>query len=160
MPANVDCLFSDPHTVREMIARADLLIGAVLLPGAKAPNLVSREDLKSMKEGAVVVDVAVDQGGCIETCRPTTHEDPVYVVEGVVHYCVANMPGAVPRTSTIALTSATLPYARRIASKGWEAACRESRALAAGLNVVRGEVTYPGVAEAFGLPYRHVSEIL
>jgi alanine dehydrogenase len=113
-----------------------------------------------MKEGAVVVDVAVDQGGCIETCRPTTHEDPVYVVEGVVHYCVANMPGAVPRTSTIALTSATLPYARRIASKGWEAACRESRALAAGLNVVRGEVTYPGVAEAFGLPYRHVSEIL
>jgi alanine dehydrogenase len=160
MPANVDCLFSDPHTVREMIARADLLVGAVLLPGAKAPNLVTREDLKTMKEGAVIVDVAVDQGGCIETCKPTTHEDPVYLVEGVVHYCVANMPGAVPRTSTIALTSATLPYARRIASKGWENACRESPALAAGLNVVRGEVTYPGVAEAFGLPYRSAAEIL
>ncbi|HJU86508.1 MAG TPA: alanine dehydrogenase [Gemmatimonadota bacterium] len=160
MPANVDLLFSDPVTIREMISRADLLIGAVLLPGAKAPNLVSREDLKRMKEGAVVVDVAVDQGGCIETCRPTTHEDPVYVVEGVVHYCVANMPGAVPRTSTIALTSATLPYARKIASKGWEAACRESPALALGLNVVRGDVTYPGVADAFELPLRDVAEIL
>ncbi len=160
MPANVDLLFSDPVTIREMISRADLLIGAVLLPGAKAPNLVSREDLKRMKEGAVIVDVAVDQGGCIETCRPTTHEDPVFVVEGVVHYCVANMPGAVPRTSTIALTSATLPYARRIASSGWVDACRESPALALGLNVVRGEVTYPGVAEAFGLPRRNVAEIL
>jgi alanine dehydrogenase len=160
MPANVDCLFSDPHTVREMIARADLLVGAVLLPGAKAPNLVTREDLKSMKEGAVIVDVAVDQGGCIETCHPTTHEDPVFVVDGVVHYCVANMPGAVPRTSTIALTSATLPYARRIAAKGWKDACRESPALTLGLNVVRGEVTYPGVAEAFGLPCRDVMEIL
>jgi alanine dehydrogenase len=160
MPANVDCLFSDPHTVREMIARADLLVGAVLLPGAKAPNLVTREDLKSMKEGAVIVDVAVDQGGCIETCRPTTHEDPVYVVEGVVHYCVANMPGAVPRTSTIALTSATLPYARRIAARGWREACRESPALALGINIVRGEVFYPGVAEAFGLPCRNVAEIL
>ncbi|CAN5757439.1 alanine dehydrogenase [soil metagenome] len=160
MPANVDCLFSDPHTVREMIARADLLVGAVLLPGAKAPNLVSREDLKSMKEGAVIVDVAVDQGGCIETCRPTTHEDPVFVIEGVVHYCVANMPGAVPRTSTIALTSATLPYARRIAAKGWSDACSESPALALGINIVRGEVFYPGVAEAFGLPCRNVAEIL
>jgi alanine dehydrogenase len=160
MPANVDCLFSDPHTVREMIARADLLVGAVLLPGAKAPNLVTREDLKSMKEGAVIVDVAVDQGGCIETCRPTTHEDPVFVVEGVVHYCVANMPGAVPRTSTIALTSATLPYARRIAAKGWSDACRDSPALAMGINIVHGEVTYPGVADAFGLPCRDVAEIL
>jgi len=160
MPANVDCLFSDPHTVREMIARADLLIGAVLLPGAKAPNLVTREDLKRMKEGAVIVDVAVDQGGCIETCRPTTHEDPVYVVDGVVHYCVANMPGAVPRTSTIALTSATLPYSRMIAAKGWKAACRENPALAKGLNVVLGEITYPGVAEAFGLPHRDVTEVL
>jgi len=160
MPANVDCLFSDPHTVRELIARADLLIGAVLLPGAKAPNLVTREDLKRMKEGAVIVDVAVDQGGCIETCRPTTHEDPVFVVDGVVHYCVANMPGAVPRTSTIALTSATLPYARKIASKGWQAACRDSPGLAKGLNIVRGQVTYPGVAEAFDLPLEDVAGVL
>lgn len=160
MPANVDCLFSDPHTVREMIARADLLIGAVLLPGAKAPNLVTREDLKRMKEGAVIVDVAVDQGGCIETCRPTTHEDPVFVVDGVVHYCVANMPGAVPRTSTIALTSATLPYARKIASKGWQAACRQSPGLAKGLNIVGGKVTYPGVAEAFDLPLEDAAGVL
>ncbi|MFN2382894.1 MAG: alanine dehydrogenase, partial [Gemmatimonadota bacterium] len=160
MPANVDCLFSDVHTIREMVARADLLIGAVLLPGAKAPNLVTREDLKLMKDGAVIVDVAVDQGGCIETCRPTTHEDPVYIVEGVVHYCVANMPGAVPRTSTIALTNATLPYTRRLASMGWQAACRESAALRRGLNVVRGSVTYPGVAEAFQLPYRDAHDLL
>lgn len=160
MPANVDCLFSDLHTVREMIARADLLIGAVLLPGAKAPNLVTREDLKRMKEGAVIVDVAVDQGGCIETCRPTTHEDPVFIIDGVVHYCVANMPGAVPRTSTIALTSATLPYVRTIAAKGWTAACRESAALTRGLNIVRGAVTYPGVAEAFGLPLEDVAGVL
>ncbi|HUP01263.1 MAG TPA: alanine dehydrogenase [Gemmatimonadota bacterium] len=160
MPANVECLFSDAHTIREMIARADLLIGAVLLPGAKAPNLVTREDLRRMKDGAVIVDVAVDQGGCIETCRPTTHEDPVFVVEGVVHYCVANMPGAVPRTSTIALTNATLPYARRIAGRGWEEACRESGSLCRGLNVVGGRVTYPGVAEAFDLPYHDPVEVL
>ena len=160
MPANVECLFSDAHTIRDMIARADLLIGAVLLPGAKAPNLVTRDDLGRMKDGAVIVDVAVDQGGCIETCRPTTHEDPVYVVEGVVHYCVANMPGAVPRTSTIALTNATLPYARRIASRGWRGACRESAPLCRGLNVVNGQVTYPGVAEAFDLPYHDPREVL
>jgi alanine dehydrogenase len=160
MPANVDCLFSDLHTIREMIERADLLVGAILLPGAKAPNLVTKADLKRMKEGAVIVDVAVDQGGCIETCRPTTHEDPVYVVDGVVHYCVANMPGAVPRTSTIALTSATLPYARTIASRGWQVACRESRPLSLGLNIVRGAVTYPGVAEAFDLPLVDVEEVL
>ncbi len=160
MPANVDCLFSDPHTIRDLLKRADLLIGAVLLPGAKAPNLVTRDDLATMKDGAVIVDVAVDQGGCIETCRPTTHEDPVYVVDGVVHYCVANMPGAVPRTSTIALTNATLPYARRIAGLGWREACRRSRPLTLGLNVVDGQVTYPGVAEAFDLPYRDPAEAL
>ncbi len=160
MPANVDCLFSDAHTVREMLARADLLIGAVLLPGAKAPNLVSRDDLKRMKPGAVIVDVAVDQGGCIETCRPTTHEDPVYVIDGVVHYCVANMPGAVPRTSTIALTNATLPYARRLAADGWRAACRDSAALSKGLNVVEGKVTYPGVAEAFDFEFHPAQEVL
>lgn len=160
MPANVDCLFSDAHTIREALERADLLIGAVLLPGAKAPNLVTREDLGRMKDGAVLVDVAVDQGGCIETVRPTTHEDPVYVVDGVVHYCVANMPGAVPRTSTIALTNATLPYARRIASKGWKRACRDSAPLRKGLNIVAGKVVYPGVAEAFGLDLHEVEEVV
>ena len=160
MPANVDCLFSDVHTIRDMLGRADLLVGAVLLPGAKAPHLVTREDLRRMKPGAVIVDVAVDQGGCIETCRPTTHEDPVFVVDGVVHYCVANMPGAVPRTSTIALTNATLPYARRLADQGWQAACRDSEPLRLGLNIVAGEVTYPGVAEAFDLPYREPEEVL
>jgi alanine dehydrogenase len=160
MPANVECLFSDAHTIREMIARADLLIGAVLLPGAKAPHLVTRDDLKLMKDGAVIVDVAVDQGGCIETCRPTTHENPVYVVDGVVHYCVANMPGAVPRTSTIALTNATLPYARRIAARGWREACRDSTPLRLGLNIVGGKVTYPGVAEAFDLEYHDPRGVL
>lgn len=160
MPANVDCLFSDAHTIRELLPRADLLIGAVLLPGAKAPHLVTRVDLATMKDGAVIVDVAVDQGGCIETCRPTTHEDPVYLVEGVVHYCVANMPGAVPRTSTIALTNATLPYARKIAREGWPEACRRSRPLRLGLNIVDGKVTYPGVAEAFDLPFHDPEEIL
>ncbi|MBW3661344.1 MAG: alanine dehydrogenase, partial [Gemmatimonadetes bacterium] len=160
MPANVECLFSDPYTIRDLLPRADLLIGAVLLPGAKAPNLVTTGDLASMKDGAVIVDVAVDQGGCIETCRPTTHEDPVYVVDGVVHYCVANMPGAVPRTSTIALTNATLPYVRRIAARGWREACRNIDSLKKGLNVVGGKVVYPGVAEAFDLPYHDPDEVL
>ncbi len=159
MPANVECLFSDAHTIRDMLVRADLLIGAVLLPGAKAPNLVTRKDLERMKDGAVIVDVAVDQGGCIETCRPTTHADPVFIVDGVVHYCVANMPGAVPRTSTIALTNATLPYARRIAA-GWKEACRTSPSLARGLNIVDGRITHPGVAEAFDLPFEGVEPFL
>lgn len=160
MPANVVCLYSDVYKIRQMIQRADLLIGAVLLPGAKAPNLVSRADLELMKDGAVIVDVAVDQGGCIETARPTTHEDPVYVIDGVVHYCVANMPGAVPRTSTIALTNATLPYVRKIAGKGWRAACRESEPIKRGLNVVDGKVTHPGVAEAFELEYCDSDEVV
>lgn len=160
MPANVDCLFSDAHTIREMVARADLLIGAVLLPGRKAPHLVTRGDLGRMKEGAVIVDVAVDQGGCIETARPTTHEDPVYVVDGVVHYCVANMPGAVPRTSTIALTNATLPYVRRVAAGGWRKACLEDPGLMRGINVVDGRITHPGVAAAFDLEYRDPRDFL
>jgi alanine dehydrogenase len=160
MPANVTCLFSDAHTIREMLARADLLVGAVLLPGRKAPHLVTRADLAYMKEGAVIVDVAVDQGGCIETARPTTHEDPVYVIDGVVHYCVANMPGAVPRTSTIALTNATLPYARRLATDGWKKACRQNPALLCGLNIVEGRVTHPGVAAAFDLPLENPREFL
>ncbi|MBI4408151.1 MAG: alanine dehydrogenase, partial [Gemmatimonadetes bacterium] len=136
------------------------LIGAVLLPGAKAPNLVRREDLARMKHGSVVVDVAVDQGGCVETIRPTTHEDPIYVVDGVIHYGVANMPGAVPRTSTLALANATFPYALTLANKGWRRACRDDRALALGVNVVGGKITYPGVAEAFDLPYTPVEELL
>lgn len=160
MPANVSTLLSDPATIRGGIRLADLVVGAVLLPGAKAPHLVKRADLASMQEGSVIVDVAVDQGGCIETTRPTTHENPTYVVDGVIHYCVANMPGAVPRTSTIALTNATFPYARRLAREGWRDACRRDAGLRLGLNVVEGRVTYPGVAEAFGLTHTPVDSVL
>ncbi len=151
MPANVNVLYSNRHNILDQARKADLLIGAVLLPGAKAPKLIKREDLALMKQGSVIVDVAVDQGGCIETIRPTTHENPTYEVDGVVHYAVANMPGGVPRTSTLALTNATFPYARKLASAGWAAACRDDRALFLGLNVIDGKVVYPGVAEAFGL---------
>ncbi len=151
MPANVDLLYSSRRYIVEQIQRADLLIGGVLLPGAKAPKLVLREDLTMMKPGSVIVDVSVDQGGCIETIRPTTHDQPTYLVDGVVHYAVANMPGGVPRTSTLALTNATLPYARRLARDGWRAACARDRALYLGLNVIEGSVVYPGVAEAFDL---------
>lgn len=151
MPANVSLLYSNRRNIVEHLGRADLLIGAVLVTGAKAPKLVLREDLKLMKDGTVLVDVAVDQGGCIETVKPTTHADPTYVVEGVVHYAVANMPGAVPRTSTLALTNATLDYAYALARNGWVGACRADRSLALGLNVVSGKVVYPGVAEAFDL---------
>lgn len=151
MPANVELIYSNRHNLLEQLPQTDLLIGAVLLPGAKAPNLVRREDLAIMKNGAVIVDVAVDQGGCIETVHPTTHEDPIYVVDGVIHYAVANMPGGVPRTSTLALTNATFPYARQLAGKGWKAACRANHPLALGINVVNGQVVYPGVAEAFGM---------
>ena len=151
MPANVDLVYSDRHTILRQLATADLVVGGVLVPGAKAPKLVRREDLKVMQHGAVIVDVAVDQGGCVETIKPTTHEAPTYIIDGVVHYGVANMPGAVPRTSTLALTNATSPYARRLAKKGWREACKADRALALGLNVVDGRVVYPGVAEAFGL---------
>src|SRR5688572_14440791 len=152
MPANVQLIYSNRHNVLEQIETADLVVGGVLIPGAKAPKLVRREDLKRMKNGSVIVDVAVDQGGCVETIHPTTHEDPTYVIEGVIHYGVANMPGGVPRTSTLALTNATLPYALKLANKGWKAALRENGALLKGLNMVEGKVTYPGVAEAFGLP--------
>jgi alanine dehydrogenase len=160
MPANVTTLYSNRYNILEQIAKADLVVGAVLLPGAKAPNLVRREDLKLMQPGAVIVDVAVDPGGCVETIRPTTHADPIYVVDGVIHYGVANMPGAVSRTSTLALTNATFPYALTLASKGWRRACQENRALALGVNVVDGLVTYPGVAEAFELPYTPVEQCL
>jgi len=160
MPANVDTVHSNRHTILEHAARADLLIGAVLLPGAKAPSLIKRDDLALMKNGSVIVDVAVDQGGCIETVKPTTHADPTFVVDGVVHYCVANMPGAVPRTSTLALTNATLPYAIQLADKGWRQACRDSEPLSLGLNAVGGRLTYAAVGEAFGLDSVPVSEVL
>jgi len=160
MPANVDTLFSNRRNILEQISRADLLVGAVLLPGAKAPSLVLRDDLKLMKDGSVIVDVAVDQGGCVETVRPTTHDDPIYVVEGVIHYCVANMPGAVPRTSTLALTNATSPYMLALANKGWLRACQDDAALALGVNAVDGRLTYAAVGEAFGIDSVDVSEVL
>ncbi len=160
LPANVKTIYSNRFNILDAIERADLVVGAVLLPGAKAPHLVTRADLKRMQPGAVIVDVAVDQGGCVETIKPTTHEDPVYFVDGILHYAVANMPGGVPRTSTLALTNATLPYGVRLAKKGWRTACKEDRSLALGLNVVEGKVVYPGVAEAFGLPLIPVEQAL
>src|SRR5438094_8736918 len=151
MPANVVLIHSNRHNILEQIETADLVVGAVLIPGAKAPKLVRRDDLKLMQPGAVIVDVAVDQGGCIETSKPTTHENPVYVVDGIIHYAVANMPGGVPRTSTLGLTNATFPYAKRLARHGWKQACKDDPALFLGLNVIEGKVVYPAAAEAFGL---------
>ena len=158
MPANVKTGMSNEYTIREMIKTSDLIVGAVLIPGAKAPHLITREMLKTMRPGTVLV--AVDQGGCIETCKPTTHEDPTYIIDDVVHYCVANMPGAVPYTSTLALTNATLPYAIQLAGKGWQKACTDNNELRLGLNVVHGKVVYKGVSDAFGLPYEDVSTVL
>ena len=160
MPANVKTMMSNEFNIREQIKEADLIIGAVLIPGAKAPHLITKEMLKDMKKGAVVVDVAVDQGGCIETCKPTTHENPTYVIDDVVHYCVANMPGAVPYTSTLALTNATLPYAIQLADKGWKKAAQENADLVPGLNVIQGDIVYKAVAEAFAMPYTPVEKYL
>ncbi len=160
LPKNVDTVYSNRHNILECIIKADLVIGAVLLPGAKAPHLVKRADLALMKPGAVIVDVAVDQGGCVETIKPTTHENPTYFVDGILHYAVANMPGGVPRTSTLALTNATLPYGRKLARSGWQQACKADPSLALGLNVVEGKVVYPGVAEAFNLPLADLSSVL
>ncbi len=160
MPKNVHTVVSNEFTIREYIKESDLIIGGVLVPGAKAPKLITRDMLKDMRPGTVLVDVAVDQGGCIETCRPTTHEDPTYIIDDVVHYCVANMPGAVPYTSTLALTNATLPYAIRLANQGWKRACQESTELRNGLNIIHGEVVYKAVADAFGLPYSDVKKFL
>jgi len=160
MPKNCFVLMSSPATIRELVQEADVVIGAVLVHGAKAPKLVTREMLATMKPGAVLVDVAIDQGGCFETSRPTTHRDPIYEVDGIVHYCVANMPGAVPLTSTMALTNATLPYALNLANCGWKAAAAADAGIAAGLNVVAGQTVYRGVAEAFGLPLTPVQELL
>ena len=160
MPKNVVTMMSNPYNIRKAIQSADLVIGAVLIPGAKAPKLIRKDMLKTMKPGSVIVDVAVDQGGCIETCKPTTHENPTFVVDNVIHYCVANMPGAVPFTSTIALTNATLPYAVELANKGWEKAVQTNLELKFGLNMVDGLITYKGVADAFHMKYTPVDAIL
>jgi alanine dehydrogenase len=153
MPANVNTLYSDRYNILEQLERSDLVIGAVLIPGAKAPRLVRKEDLKTMKPGSVVIDVAVDQGGCMETTRPTTHSDPTYVVDNVIHYCVANMPGAVGRTSTFGLCNATLPWIVRLANSGGEAAIAESPSLLDALNIHQGKITNEAVAGAFDLPF-------
>lgn len=160
MPKNCFPLMSSPATIRELVKKADLVIGAVLVHGAKAPKLVTRDMLKTMKPGAVLVDVAIDQGGCFETSKATTHSEPIYKVDEVVHYCVANMPGAVPLTSTMALTNATLPFAVKLANQGWSQAAQNDAGIKDGLNVVAGQVCYAGVAEAFGLDYVPVDELL
>jgi alanine dehydrogenase len=160
LPANVKTVFSNEYNVRDAIKTADLIVGAVLIPGAKAPHLITRDMLKTMRPGTVLVDVAVDQGGCIETCKPTTHENPTFVIDGIIHYCVANMPGAVPYTSTLALTNATLPYALQLANKGWKKACSDNEELKLGLNVVEGKVVYKGVSEALNLKLTNVEEVL
>ena len=150
MPKNVKTLFSSGHNIEQELPVTDLVIGAVLIPGAKAPHLITRPMLKLMKKGTVLVDVAIDQGGCFETSHPTTHADPIYEVDGIIHYCVANIPGAVPCTSTLALTNATLPYAVKLADLGWEKACESDPGLKNGLNIVDGKIVFPAVAEAFG----------
>ena len=160
MPQNCFTLMSSPAAIRKLIKEADLVIGSVLIPGAKAPKLVTREMVKTMKKGSVMVDVAIDQGGCFETSRATTHKDPVYTVDGVIHYCVGNMPGAVAKTSTLALTNATLAYALEIANKGWKKAMQENIEIRKGANVIQGKVTFKGVADAFGLKYAPVDTLL
>ncbi len=160
MPANVNTYMSSEYNIREILPSHDLIIGAVLIPGAKAPHLVTKDMLKLMKPGTVLVDVAVDQGGCIETCKPTTHQDPTYIIDDIVHYCVANMPGAVPYTSTLALTNATLPYALQLANNGWKKACQLNNELKLGLNIINGDVVYKGVSDAFGLPHHDVDNYL
>lgn len=160
MPRNVHTMVSNEYNIREMVKDHDLIVGAVLIPGAKAPRLITRDMLKLMRPGTVLVDVAVDQGGCIETCTPTTHENPTYIIDDVVHYCVANMPGAVPYTSTLALTNATLPYAVRLANYGWKKACNDNPDLRNGLNIIEGQVVYKAVADAFNLPFKEVTEFL
>jgi len=151
MPANVDTMMSSQYNIEQMLPLTDLVVGAILIPGAKAPHLISKEMLKIMQPGSVMVDVAIDQGGCFETSKPTTHADPVYQVDGIQHYCVANIPGAVPFTSTLALTNATLPYAVKLANLGWEKACEQNEDLRKGLNIVNGKIVCQAVAETFGL---------
>ena len=160
MPKNCFPMMSSPATVRQLVMEADVVVGAVLIPGAKAPKLITREMLGSMKPGTVIVDVAIDQGGCFETSKATTHGDPIFEIDGIVHYCVANMPGAVPITSTMALTNATLPYALALANKGWKTACAESEGMKRGLNMAQGKITYKGVSDAFGMPYTPADTLL
>lgn len=160
MPANVTTIMSNHYNICEAIKTADLVVGAVLIPGTKAPHLITRDMLKLMQPGTVLVDVAVDQGGCIETCVPTTHENPTFIIDDIVHYCVANMPGAVPYTSTVALNNATLPYALQLANEGWKSACSTNLELRKGLNIVNGIVVYKGVADAWDLPYQEVETVL
>jgi alanine dehydrogenase len=160
MPANVNTCVSSEHNIRNMIGTCDLIVGSVLIPGAKAPHLITEDMLKDMQPGTVLVDVAVDQGGCIATCKPTTHEDPTYIIDDIVHYCVANMPGAVPHTSTLALTNATLPYALQLADLGWKNGCKLNKELKKGLNIIDGKIVYPGVAEAFGYKLRSLDQLL
>ena len=152
-PPNVHTLYSSEHNIRQQLPSVDIVVGSVLVPGDKTPHLITRDMLKLMEPGTVLVDVAIDQGGCFETSHPTTHSEPVYTVDGIVHYCVANIPGAVPNTSTLALTNATLRYAIALADKGWQQACKDDSALAKGLNIVEGKVVYKAVADVFGLPY-------
>jgi alanine dehydrogenase len=160
MPQNCFTLISSPATIRRLIREADLVIGSVLIPGAKAPKLVTRDMLKTMKKGAVMVDVAIDQGGCFETSKATTHKDPIYTIDGIIHYSVGNMPGAVAKTSTLALTNATLPYAVEIADKGWKKAMKENPEIKKGANVIQGQITFKGVADAFGMKLTSVDKLL
>ena len=160
MPANCFPMMASPAAIRKLVRKADVVVGAVLVTGAKAPKLVTRDMLKTMKKGAVLVDVAIDQGGCFETSKPTTHSDPIFTVAGIVHYCVANMPGGVAKTSTMALTNATLPYAVEIANKGWKRAIQENPEIKLGANVVKGKVTYKAVADAFGLEYTPIDSLI
>ena len=156
LPGNVHTLYSSEHNIRQQLKDVDIVVGAVLVPGAKAPQLITKDMLPLMEPGTVLVDVAIDQGGCFETSRPTTHTDPIFIEDGIVHYCVANIPGAVPNTSTLALTNATLKYALALADKGWKQACKEDAALAKGLNIVEGKITFKAVADVFGLPYEPI----
>jgi alanine dehydrogenase len=160
MPGHVVTLMSSPATIRDIIPAADLVVGAVLVTGSKTPTLVDREMLKTMKPGAVLVDVSIDQGGCFETSKETTHADPTYMIDGIVHYAVSNMPGALPRTSTLALNNSILPYVLEIANKGWKKAMQENSAIKHGANVVNGQVTFKGVAKAFGLEHVDMDRIL
>jgi len=160
LPKNIDTQFSSEGAIRNLLPTTDLVIGAVLIPGAKAPSLISRDMLKLMRPGTVMVDVAIDQGGCFETSKATTHDEPIYEVDGVVHYCVANMPGAVPYTSTMGLTNVTLPYAVQIANKGWKKALNDDQELKLGLNIVDGKIVYKYVADAFDMDYTPIEEVM
>ena len=157
LPKNVNTLFSSEYNITKELKDTDIIVGSVLIPGTKTPHLITKDMIKMLQKGSVLVDVAIDQGGCFETSHPTTHDDPVYIVDGIVHYAVANIPGAVAQTSTTALSNATLPYALKLANKGWRQACKDDKALAEGLNIVNGKVVYKAVADTFELPYEHLA---